>query len=314
MTATETIVATIVAGVAIVASSLVWGWIVARWNKGREPLFVEPRSQVPWRPAEVILVVAISVLLQLVALQTLQHTMDIDPDLHFEALNSRDFVLVNLGGIVAQIVALAVAMVLMPLTCGATRIDMGFDTRQLRRDFRIGLVSFVAIVPPVYLLQALLYHFFPEQHPYIDKLRASPETGSFLVISISVLLVAPLVEEFLFRVLLQGWLERQFGAPFGRGPSRGSAAGMDHETNEGEVSNSGGPLSAFSFQRAAPILISAVIFASLHLRQGPAPIPLFFLAIGLGYLYQCTHRIWPSLFVHLLLNAATLVMLWFELR
>jgi membrane protease YdiL (CAAX protease family) len=312
MTATETIVATTVAGVAIVASTLVWGWIVSRWTKGREPLLVEPRRVVPWRAAEVILVVAISVLLQLVAIQALQRALDLDPDLDFEALSSRDFVLVNLAGIVAQIVGLVIAVILIPLTCGATRMDMGFDTRQLRRDFRIGLVSFVAIVPPVYLLQALLVHFFPEQHPYIEKLITSPETGSFLVISISVLLVAPLVEEFLLRVLVQGWLERQFRAPFGGGSNGESVEIAAPQPGDSVVRLR--PLSAFSFQRAAPILISAAIFASLHLRQGPAPIPLFFLAIGLGYLYQCTHRIWPSLVVHFLLNSATLVMLWIELR
>jgi membrane protease YdiL (CAAX protease family) len=306
------IVATIVAGVSIVASTLVWGWMVARCNKGREPLAVEPRRPVPWRAAEVILVIAISVLFQLVAVQILQGTLDLDPDLEFEALSSREFVLLNLAGVFAQIVALVVAIILLPLTCGATRLDMGFDTRQLRRDFRIGLVSFVAIVPPVYLLQALLFQFFSEQHPYIEKLMSNPETGSFLVIAISVLLVAPLVEEFLLRVLLQGWLERQFRTAFGNQSSRDSYEGA--QPVGPDVAGTSEGVSVFSFQRAAPILISAAIFALLHLRQGPAPVPLFFLAIGLGYLYQCTHRIWPSLVVHLLLNAATLVMLWIELR
>ena len=40
--------------------------------------------------------------------------------------------------------------------------------------------------------------------------------------------------------------------------------------------------------------VSAAIFAFMHLGQGPAPIPLFFLAIGLGYLYRQTHRATPS--------------------
>jgi membrane protease YdiL (CAAX protease family) len=32
------------------------------------------------------------------------------------------------------------------------------------------------------------------------------------------------------------------------------------------------------------------------------------LALGLGYLYRQTHRIWPSLVVHALLNGCSLLM------
>ncbi len=216
--------------------------------------------------------------------------------------------LFNLGSALAQIGAIVLVLFLLPYTCGATRIDLGFDTRQLRRDYGIGVVAFFAIAPPVYLLQALLSYYFPEQHPYIEKLRSSPEFGSYFVIAISVLLIAPFVEEFLFRVLLQGWLERQFAAPFGVEPN-GAAERGETNTATDSIAVSASGLSAFSFQRAAPILISAAIFASLHIGHGPAPIPLFFFAIGLGYLYQCTHRIWPSLVVHFLLNAATFALL-----
>jgi len=37
-----------------------------------------------------------------------------------------------------------------------------------------------------------------------------------------------------------------------------------------------------------PILLSAGLFAALHATHGPDPIPLFLLALGLGYLYQRT--------------------------
>ena len=56
-----------------------------------------------------------------------------------------------------------------------------------------------------------------------------------------------------------------------------------------------------------PIVMSSAIFAVLHVGQGPAPIPLFFLALGLGYIYQRTHRVLPCIVVHLLINGTTLV-------
>jgi membrane protease YdiL (CAAX protease family) len=255
MSATETIVAIIVSGMAIVVSTLVWGWIVSRWTNGREPLVVEPRQPVPWRLVEVAIVIAISVIFQLVVVQVLQSALDIDRDAGIETLSTRNFVLFNLGSTLAQIGAIVLVLFLLPYTCGATRIDLGFDMRQLRRDYRIGVVAFFAIAPPVYLLQALLSYYFPEQHPYIEKLRSSPEFGSYFVIAISVLLIAPLVEEFVFRVLLQGWLERQFETPFSSRPSGGlERRESDTEADGSSVPNSG--LSAFSFLRAGPFLIS----------------------------------------------------------
>ena len=59
-----------------------------------------------------------------------------------------------------------------------------------------------------------------------------------------------------------------------------------------------------------PIVVSSAIFALLHLPNGPDWIPLFFLAAGMGYLYQRTHRLLPSLTVHALLNSLSMWGLW----
>jgi membrane protease YdiL (CAAX protease family) len=61
-----------------------------------------------------------------------------------------------------------------------------------------------------------------------------------------------------------------------------------------------------------PILLSSALFALMHWGQGLAPIPLFFFAVVLGYVYQRTHRLWPSLVAHALLNAGSLALLWFS--
>ena len=58
-----------------------------------------------------------------------------------------------------------------------------------------------------------------------------------------------------------------------------------------------------------PILASSLLFALAHLGHGPAPIPLFFLAIGFGYAYQKTHRIWPSLVAHAFVNSLAVIQL-----
>ena len=57
-----------------------------------------------------------------------------------------------------------------------------------------------------------------------------------------------------------------------------------------------------------PILVSSFVFSIMHYGQGAAPIPLFFLAMGLGLVYQRTGRIWIVIVVHMILNGTTICM------
>ena len=57
---------------------------------------------------------------------------------------------------------------------------------------------------------------------------------------------------------------------------------------------------------ALPILL----FGLAHVGYGPDPIPLFLLALVLGYTYQRTHRIVPSIVTHALFNGMSLFALW----
>ncbi len=59
---------------------------------------------------------------------------------------------------------------------------------------------------------------------------------------------------------------------------------------------------------AWPVYVTSALFALMHFGQGAAPIPLFFLSLGLGFLYQRTGRLFPAIVVHMLLNGATLCM------
>jgi membrane protease YdiL (CAAX protease family) len=111
---------------------------------------------------------------------------------------------------------------------------------------------------------------------------AEPGWGLWFSSLVSAGLVAPLAEEFLFRVLLQGWLE-----------SLGRQA-------EPESRSRG---------RWMPVVISAAVFALMHLPR-PDVVPLFFLALTLGYLYRQTHRLWPSVVAHGCLNACSLGIFW----
>ena len=71
---------------------------------------------------------------------------------------------------------------------------------------------------------------------------------------------------------------------------------------------SGGPVSDV-YAGHPTITVSSALFAAAHLGHGPDWIPLFLLAVGLGYVYQRTHRLVPGIIAHMLFNSLALVQL-----
>ena len=111
--------------------------------------------------------------------------------------------------------------------------------------------------------------------------------------------MAPFVEEFLFRVVLQGWLEKAYY----RTRVLLTTQLSQQEPRPGTVIAAEVP-PPFMWQ---PIIISSLTFSLLHLGHGPDPIPLFVLALVLGYLYAKTHRILPCIVVHMALNGFSML-------
>jgi len=96
-------------------------------------------------------------------------------------------------------------------------------------------------------------------------------------------------EEFLFRVFFQGYLEK-----------------VD-ERLEGLFEGFSPPPRGM-----LPILCTSILFAAAHIGSGPTPVPLFFLALVLGYLYYRTHRVLPCIVMHMCLNGCSMWIAWLE--
>jgi membrane protease YdiL (CAAX protease family) len=196
--------------------------------------------------------------------------------------------------------------------------DVGLTLRRFFGDVRLGAAAFALVVPPVLLLQAALAYKWPSKHPLIESLKneGSPELVFWSVVAAVV--AAPVVEEFFFRVVLQGWFERLsasqspsppvIDAPVAVAdvaPPLAAGEAPAPETSAAAVAERNSARPSF-----APVVLSSVLFALAHVGHGPDPVALFFLALGLGYLYRQTHRIWPGIVLHFLLNAfSTLVVM-----
>jgi len=196
---------------------------------------------------------------------------------------------------------------------------------------------------PVYLLQSLLSQLVKEQHPIIEMLQRHRELWVFALSGLSAVIIAPIAEELFFRVLLQGWLESLAGGPR-PAPADPSQAAVEQVPNlplsagpadpENPYSPSpslassrhGEPAAVEPGPAASPgaryswgalrwdylsIIVSSLVFSLMHLGHGADPIPLFFLALALGYLYQCTGRLLPSVVVHFCLNGCSMLALCF---
>ncbi len=218
---------------------------------------------------------------------------------------------------------------------GAKWHDLGFNFSRLGHDLGLGVCAYLAAIVPLMAMQWALAFAFqqPYTHPIIEGYKHQPDAWMLSLTALSAIVVAPFCEEFLFRVLLQGWFEsidatwqrrrrkedvRELPLPE---PATAEPAPLPVASgNPYARRRQAPPLVAVVVPDAAdtfvpkpavwPILLSSVLFALSHFGQGLAPVTLFFLALLLGYLYQRTHRIWPSLVVHLLLNAGSIVILW----
>lgn len=247
------------------------------------------------------------------------------------------------ANIAVPLLAMAISLPLIALRTGATLCDLGLAPPQLVADVRTGLVAFVMLAPPVYGVQALLVALWkPSQHPLIDLFRRAPQLDVFLLLCLSAGLVAPLVEELLFRVLLQGFLEKVvvFRGPvhelvFGSlPPSAEPRATMSLFASDADAAPAvavvdpsplppqhatdaalGGPMPAerapaelppSGWRGWLPVIFSATLFGLMHYSHGPDWIPLIGLGLGLGYLYQKTHRLVPCCVVHAALNGLSL--------
>lgn len=151
-----------------------------------------------------------------------------------------------------------------------------------RAYVRLGLRASLMLLPPVLLVSAAVSQFVPYEHPILDVLANMTSITEYLLLIAATAIVTPFVEEFLFRVLLQGGLQSW--------ADRNSFV-------------------AGRWQPTAwwPMLVVSGVFAMMHFGQGAAPIPLFLLSVGLGYLYRKTGNITAPMVVHMVLNGLTLL-------
>ncbi|WP_182867794.1 CPBP family intramembrane glutamic endopeptidase [Rhodopirellula sp. JC639] len=188
----------------------------------------------------------------------------------------------------ANLAALGLTLIFLRLTQSLTLAELSLIPNW--NDVRRGLFATVWILTPVLLINFVVSNLVPYEHTVTDLMAEQTGLQTFLALLLSAAVVTPIVEEVQFRLLLQGGLQRIADLPVSA------------------LSPNSPPPTAWHPTSAWPVYATSVLFAAMHLGQGAAPVPLFFLSVGLGFLYQRTGRLVPAIVVHMLLNAATLCM------
>ncbi len=268
----------------VAAAAPAWLFVAGRFLSGRQPLRHEGRRPVPWNGADVLMVCTCSFLLQSLLPLALLHWQGFEVP-RTGKLPAGAEMTILMSQAVAGIGSLVLVALWLAMRAAAGYESLGCMLRNWRRDLASGLIAATFIIPPVLAVQAILSYLMPSEHPLFTAIKQSPSL--LPVATVLAVLIAPLFEEFLFRVVLQGWLEKAEQALRRKAPG------------------------TLQLPRGVwPIVLSSLVFAAAHFGHGADPLPLFLFALVLGYLYHQTHRLWPSLVLHMALNALSISVVW----
>jgi len=302
----------------LIASSMLWWKFIIAYIKGIAffPTF-QPRQIQRWGVIDLAMAVASVFVLSALAFGLISRIGVPRVDLMSGTAAS----VVKVAIATFQLSSVAVMTILIAIRYRMTISNIGWSTERLVQDIRLGLVTFVMILPPIYILMALSTLMFkqPYNHPVVDAIKNDPSTLP-MAIWLAVV-IAPILEEFGFRVLLQGFLESIARGPlslkmviFGRrettlyphdsdlqgaSPEQATDIKIFHNNSEMIVDSKQLPW--------WPVIVSGVLFGLAHFDYGASWLPLAVLGIVLGYLYRITNRIWPGLVVHACLNGMTML-------
>ncbi len=233
--------------------------------------------------------------------------------------------------------AAASIVILLRVFSGTRPYQLGLTGRHAGRCVLLGLLAWMVLTPAVHSVNVLAYQLYArlgvptDQHPF-SRLGSVPlSLAEQVALAFAVLVAAPVVEELLFRGVLQPWLARRrwggfaamggalFLAVLARSeklrqpwPDLG-VTGVLHELTPALFVVAMVPGFLWVRRRYAEVGGAvygvALLFAVVHANAWPQPVALFVLALGLGYLAYRTQSLVGPVVLHSLFNGVALAVL-----
>jgi membrane protease YdiL (CAAX protease family) len=301
---------------AVTGMFVAWSWALRRLASGQPLLTHDSRPIVTWSVWHVAVTIAVYLGLPLLLMET------------YQGFTGKPWPKQNQA---QELILLAVnslaAIVLIPLVVRG-RLSLwlellGTDRATWRRAAIVGAVAFLLLTPLVHLVNLLAVLIWkPHKHPLQDMIQQSFTAKTALLTWISACILAPAIEELMFRGILLGWLTRlrladdRFAEPpelEAGEPIPGPDSPPDFDLEE---PRSDSPHRTWDSQPSdmpsAPVVWTAAVFAIVHVQQWPAPLALFVLALGLGTVYQRTGSLVAPIVLHALFNALSTSLLFLQ--
>jgi membrane protease YdiL (CAAX protease family) len=289
--------------------------------------------RVTWGAAEIILAFLAMVLIQSTVLLALDHSPLLRSLYELDVIPAE--------GPVSQRAALWAGVLSTPTVLGAVfgilwavrrtppRL-VGARAWRWPENIALGFLAWIILTPFVFAihygvryLHERVFQLPPQLHPLEQIFRGDALPVEWILLVVQAVVLAPLLEELLFRGLLLPWLAK--------GPARSAFAwlgalilalaafvGQERAEALSEVSFvlGVGLVGAVATKgetgpewRWRGILGSSLLFAMFHAGAWPSPVPLFFLALGLGWLAQRTGSLVGPIVLHALFNMVSTLML-----
>ncbi|HUP81256.1 MAG TPA: CPBP family intramembrane glutamic endopeptidase, partial [Pirellula sp.] len=238
----------------------------------------------------------------------------------------------------AQLLCVVFTTLFIYKRTGIALKKIGWRLDQVAGDLRAGLRCFLMLTPIILILNALLQGLtkVTYEHPIQEMIKQYPWLLGIAFWQAAI--VAPVSEEFAFRVLLIGWFE---SIQFGRNKITAFLLGdtLEHphkqmmpiesplspmlvrdSSTPGEIllAQPPTPLNELKLAQQSkaeynppwwPALLSGTLFGLAHVNYGVSWVALIVFGMVLGRLYQLRQSIIPVIAVHVLFNSMNVTML-----
>lgn len=220
------------------------------------------------------------------------------------------------------------------LSSGTRPAQVGLSPVRLAANGCIGYLGFLALSPLVWGINFVVTQFMEPRSHAFEKILEDAVPIEWVLVFFEATIAAPIYEELVFRGVLQGWLGRaartghfvvaaivlvvaQFGllnyvldstekTPFpGWEPTAFAVILVAAYVIACCREFAPRPEAPEGKSEAHPYLAiwgTSMLFAVVHGSAWPAPVPLFFLSLGLGWMAQRTHSLIGPIVCHALFN------------
>lgn len=242
------------------ASMAVWAWVFARRRAGKPPLDFRERPALVTDGLTFLTVLGVVFIWSLIPVAVTQF---------FKLTDGPSLRNVQISCLISGLTFVGSMFILI----GSGRFgqqELGLEPTDWKSDLRDGGLGYLAAFLPILLVLLATKNFRSEEtmHPFLQVLRQHPQATTVLWMILAAVVIAPLLEELLFRVVLQGALTARIGP-----------------------------------QLAIPLV--ALAFSAVH--GWSDSLPLIPLALVLGYVFHQRHSYLAVVVLHAIFNATNLV-------